>query len=101
MTDLQKEAIDKMTKNQKSTVNSITTLVKKYNKTEWNKIKVSVLYLYKKGHISLLIGQYKEFLGKYSVEVRTTFVDVEINTKGNITKGYVEPLKPKVKRTKF
>jgi len=101
MTDLQKEAIDKMTKNQKSTVNSITTLVKKYNNTEWNKMKVSMLYLYKKGHISLSIGQYKEFVGKYSVEVRTTFVDVEINTKGNITKGFVEPLTPKVERTKF
>ena len=77
MTDLQKNTIDRITKQ-----------VERLN----GKQTVSVLNI-KKGHVSLNIFNVRDLT---DVITTTTFVDVDINTKGNIVKGYANPYEPKV-----
>lgn len=81
-----------MTELQKATVEQLKYRVFKLNENQ----NVSVHNI-RRGHICLFIGNTREALGG-DVITTTTFVDVEINTKGNITKGYCDFYTPKVKK---
>jgi len=81
-----------MTELQKATVEQLKHRVFKLNKNQ----NVSVHNI-RRGHICLFIGNTRETLGG-DVITTNTFVDVEINTKGNITKGYCDFYTPKVKK---
>jgi c-di-GMP-binding flagellar brake protein YcgR len=80
-----------MTPLQQSTVNRLTKMVERAN----GKQNVTVFDI-SKGHIIISIGNKRETT--YAT-TKTTYVDVEVNTKGNITKGFVDTLRPKVKTT--
>ena len=77
-----------MTDLQKNTIDRITRQVERLN----GKQTVSVLNI-KKGHVSLSIFNVRDLT---DVVTTTIFVDVDINTKGNIVKGYANPYEPKV-----
>lgn len=76
-----------MTREQKDTIERITFKVQKF----WGKQNISIHNI-KKNHISLCVFNVKD---KVDVITTTTFCDVEINTKGNITKGFFDNLRPK------
>jgi len=77
MTDLQKNTIDRITKQ-----------VERLN----GKQTVSVLNL-RKGHVSLTIFNVRDLTDFITT---TTYVDVDINTKGNVVKGFANPYEAKV-----
>jgi|TARA_R110001632_G_scaffold40856_1_gene102521 hypothetical protein len=77
----------KLTELQKNTIGQLQGVIERLN----GKQTVSVHNI-RKGHILLFIGNTKD-----SVDwIRTkTYADVQINTKGNIVKGYFNKLSPK------
>ena len=77
-----------MTNSQKNTIDRITNQVERLN----GKQTVSVLNI-RKGHVSLTIFNVRDLT---DVVTTTTFVDVDINTKGNIVKGFANQYQPKV-----
>tara|TARA_R110000803_G_scaffold6446_4_gene20935 strand:+ start:1129 stop:1386 length:258 start_codon:yes stop_codon:yes gene_type:complete len=81
-----------MTSQQKTTIDQVVKRIERLNNSQ----TVSVHDL-RKGHISLLVFNIKD-----SVDVvrTTTFCNIEINTKGNITKGFLNELTPKTE-TKY
>ena len=79
MTDLQKNTIDRITKQ-----------VERLN----GKQTISVLDI-RKGHVILNIFNVRDLT---DVVTTTTYADVEINTKGNISKGFCNPYEPKVEK---
>lgn len=81
-----------MTTQQKNTVNQLTKKIEKWNGTQ----KVSVWNV-KKGHVLLWIGNVKDNTDWITT---STFCDVQINTKGNIVKGFFDYLTPKTE-TKY
>ena len=76
MTDLQKNTIDRITKQ-----------VERLN----GKQTVSVLNV-RKSHINLCIFNVRDLT---DVVTTTTYVDVDVNTKGNIVKGFCDQYRPK------
>ena len=81
MTDLQKNTVEQL----------------KYRVLKLNGNQNVTVHNIRKSHITLFIGNSRETLGG-QVITTTTFVDVEINTKGNITKGYCDFYTPQVKK---
>jgi len=79
-----------MTDLQKNTVNRITKQVEKLN----GKQKVSVSNI-RKGHINLCIFNVRDLT---DVVTTTTFVDMDINTKGKSVKGFANPYEAKVEK---
>ena len=79
MTDLQKNTIDRVTKQ-----------VERLN----GKQTISVLSI-KKGHVNLSIFNVRDLT---DIITTTTYVDVDINTKGNAIKGFINIYEPKVKK---
>ena len=77
MTDLQKNTIDRITKQ-----------VERLN----GKQTVSVLNI-RKGHINLCIFNVRDLT---DVVTTTTFVNMDINTKGKSVKGFANPYEPTV-----
>ncbi len=77
MTDLQKNTIDRITKQ-----------VERLN----GKQTVSIFDI-KKGHVVLSIFNVRDLTDFVTT---TTYVDIDINTKGNIVKGFSNPYEPKV-----
>jgi hypothetical protein len=76
-----------MTNAQKNTVDTLTKLVEKLN----GKQTINTGDL-RKGHIYLTI--YNK-IDKCDWIRTTTYADVEINTKGNVTKGFFNQYQPK------
>jgi hypothetical protein len=79
MTDLQKNTIDRITK-QIERLNGQQT--------------VSILDI-RKGHVNLCIFNVRDLT---DVITTTTYVEVDINTKGNVVKGFANPYEPKVEK---
>ncbi len=79
MTDLQKNTIDRITKQ-----------VERLN----GKQTVSALSI-RKGHINLSIFNVRDLT---DVITTSTYVDLDINTKGNVVKGFANPYEPKVEK---
>jgi hypothetical protein len=77
MTDLQKNTIDRITKQ-----------VERLN----GKQTVSVSNL-RKGHVCLEIFNTRDLTDFITTEI---YVDVDINTKGNIVKGFANQYEPKI-----
>ena len=77
MTDLQKNTIDRVTKQ-----------IERLN----GKQTISVVNI-RKNHVILNIFNVRDLT---DVVTTKTYADVEINTKGNITKGFCNPYEPKV-----
>lgn len=77
-----------MTTSQKNAIERITKRVERLNGNQ----TVSVHNI-RKGHVLLNIFNVRDLTDFVTT---TTFVDVEINTKGNITKGFASEYKPKV-----
>jgi GNAT superfamily N-acetyltransferase len=89
------DAISKLTSvtpQQKSTIERIVSTIERAN----GKQTISVLNI-RKGHIVLLVFNVRD---KVESITTTTYCDVEINTKGNVTKGFYNYLTPKVE-TKY
>ena len=80
-----------MTTSQKNAIERITKRVEKLNGNQ----TVSVHNL-RKGHVLLTIFNVRDLT---DVVTTTTFVDVEINTKGNITKGFANEYEPKIEKS--
>ena len=76
-----------MTTQQKHTIGSLTGAVERFN----GKQTVDVREI-RKGHIALNIFNVRDLT---DVITTTTYVDVEINTKGRVVKGFVRELNPK------
>ena len=81
-----------MTTQQTNTIDRIVKRIEKLNNTQ----TVSVHEL-RKGHVSLLVFNVRD---KVDFITTLTFCDVEINTKGNITKGFANEFTPK-RETKY
>ena len=81
-----------MTNLQKYTIDNIVGRVERYNGTQ----TVSVVNVMK-GHVLLNIFNVRESLGG-EVVTTTTYVDVQINTKGNVVKGFIKELQPNVEK---
>ena len=79
-----------MTTFQENTIERITKKVERLNGNQ----TVSVHNI-RKGHVLLNIFNVRDLT---DVVTTTTFVDVEINTKGNITKGFANEYTPKVEK---
>jgi hypothetical protein len=79
MTDLQKNTIDRITKQ-----------VERLN----GKQTVSISDI-RKGHVNLCIFNVRDLT---DVITTTTYVDVDINTKGNVVKGFSNPYEPKTEK---
>ena len=79
-----------MTNLQKYTIDNIVGRVERYNGTQ----TVSVVNV-EKGHVLLNIFNVRESVGG-DVITTTTYVNVQINTKGKSIKGFIEELQPKV-----
>ena len=76
-----------MTTNQSNTVNSIVARIQRLNGNQ----TVSIHNI-SKGHITLLVFNVRD---KVDFIRTTTYCDIEINTKGNVTKGFLNELMPK------
>jgi hypothetical protein len=76
-----------MTTQQQNTIDRMVARIQKLN----GKQKV-VFFDILKGHVTLYVGNVIN--GNQYVR-ETIYCDVEINTKGNITKGFADELKPK------
>tara|TARA_R110001632_G_scaffold27006_5_gene72758 strand:- start:6033 stop:6347 length:315 start_codon:yes stop_codon:yes gene_type:complete len=81
---------NKMTQSQKNTIDRLTIIVEKIN----GKQTVS-FHDIRKSHILLSIFNIRKTLGG-AVVTTTEFVNVDINTKGKVVKGYVKELRPNV-----
>ncbi len=79
MTDLQKNTIDRISK-QVERLNGQQT------------VSISDI---RKGHVNLCIFNVRNLT---DVITTTTYVDVDINTKGNVVKGFANPYEPKVEK---
>lgn len=79
MTDLQRNTVDRLTKQ-----------IERLNGSQ----TVSVLDI-RKGHIILNIFNVRDLT---DVVTTTTYADIEINTKGKVTKGFCNPYEPKVNK---
>ena len=79
MTDLQKNTIDRITKQ-----------VERLNGNQ----NVSIFNI-RKGHVNLSIFNVRDLT---EVITTSTYVDVDINTKGNVVKGFSNPYEPKVEK---
>ena len=79
-----------MTASQGNTIERITKKVERLNGNQ----TVSIHNL-RKGHVLLTIFNVRDLT---DVITTTTFIDVEINTKGNITKGFANEYQPKVEK---
>tara|TARA_R100000541_G_scaffold8141_1_gene15751 strand:+ start:240 stop:497 length:258 start_codon:yes stop_codon:yes gene_type:complete len=77
-----------MTVSQKNTIDRITKRVERLNGNQTISVHNIV-----KGHVSLCIFNVRDLT---DVITTTTFIDVEINTKGNVTKGFANEYTPKV-----
>ena len=77
-----------MTNLQKNTIDRITKQVERLN----GKQNVCVLNI-RKNHILLTIDNVRDLTDFVTT---TTYVNVDINTKGNIVKGFCNPYEPKV-----
>ena len=78
-----------MTTQQQNTIDRIILKIEKLN----GKQKVNVFNI-SKGHVTLFVGNVRECF-QYNRE--TIYCNIEINTKGNITKGFYDALRPKEK----
>ena len=78
----------KLTELQKNTISQMQAVVERLN----GKQTVSV-YNIRKGHVLLTIFNKRD--NCYAITTKT-YVDVEINTKGNIVKGFQNKYSPKV-----
>ena len=78
-----------MTTQQKNTIERITKRIERAN----GKQTVSTLEI-KKGHINLLVFNIRD---KVDFIRTTTYCDVDINTKGNVVKGFLNELTPNTK----
>ena len=76
-----------MTTQQQNTINRIVARIERAN----GKQTVSILDI-RKGHVVLCVFNVRDNVESIRT---TTFCDVEINTKGNITKGFANELTPK------
>jgi hypothetical protein len=76
-----------MTTQQQNTINRMVARIERAN----GKQTVSILDI-RKGHISLCVFNVRDNVESIRT---TTFCDVEINTKGTITKGFANELSPK------
>ena len=76
-----------MTTQQQNTIDRMVARIEKLN----GKQKV-VFFEILKGHVTLYVGNVIN--GNQYVR-ETIYCDVEINTKGNITKGFADELRPK------
>jgi len=76
-----------MTQSQKNTVSRFTKITERAN----GKVTVSVQNI-RKGHISLEIFTVRD---KVDFIRTTTYCNVDINTKGNVVKGFFNELEPK------
>ena len=81
-----------MTTPQKNTIERIIKIVERVNGNQ----TVSTLEI-RKGHINLLVFN---VIDKVDFIRITTYCDLDINTKGNITKGFLNELTPKTE-TKY
>ena len=79
-----------MTTLQENTIERITKKVERLNGNQ----TVSVHNI-RKGHVLLNVFNVRDLT---DVVTTTTFIDVEINTKGNITKGFANEYNPKVEK---
>ena len=79
-----------MTQSQKNTIDRLTIIVEKIN----GKQTISVQDI-RKSNILLRIFNVRKTLGG-DVITTTEFVNVDINTKGKVVKGYVKELRPNV-----
>lgn len=75
-----------MTTQQQNTINIIVARIERLN----NKQTISIHNI-RKGHIALLVFN---VVDRIDVIRTTRYCDVEINTKGNIVKGFINELKP-------
>lgn len=76
-----------MTTQQKNTIGNLIGVVERWN----GKQTVDTGYI-RKGHVYLTIFNVRDLT---DVITTTTYVDVEINTKGRVVKGFVKELTPK------
>ena len=76
-----------MTTQQQNTIERLVTRTEKLNGTQ-----TVVSFDICKGHVTLYIGNVIE---GFQHTRETIFCNVEINTKGNITKGFFDALRPK------
>lgn len=81
-----------MTTQQQNTVDSLVARIHRAN----NNQNVSVMNI-RKGHILLTVFNVRD---KIDWVTTTTFCEVEINTKGTITKGFMDALRPRTE-TKY
>ena len=81
-----------MTTQQKNTIDRITKRIERANGNQ----TVSIFEI-RKGHINLSVFNVRD---KVDFIRTTTYCDVEINTKGNVTKGFLNELNPKTE-TKY
>ena len=77
---------NKMTNQQQNTIDRMVARIEKVN----GKQKV-VSFDIRKGHVTLYVGNVIN--GQQYIR-ETIYCDVEINTKGNITKGFFDALRP-------
>tara|TARA_R110000851_G_scaffold58782_1_gene136278 strand:+ start:711 stop:983 length:273 start_codon:yes stop_codon:yes gene_type:complete len=80
-------ATAKLTELQKNTIGQLQGLIERLN----GKQTVSVNNI-RKGHVLLFIGNTRDRVDFIRTQ---TYADVQINTKGNIVKGYFNKLSPK------
>ena len=80
-----------MTTSQENAIERITRKVERLNGNRTLRIG----YNLRKGHVLLNIFNVRDLIDTVTT---TTFVDVEINTKGNITKGFANEYEPKVEK---
>ena len=84
---MKKQNKNAMTTQQKNTIERIVYQIEKVN----GKQTVSVLDI-RKGHILLNVFNVRD---KVDFIRTTTYCDVEINTRGKISKGFADALRPK------
>ena len=79
-----------MTDSQRNTIDRITKQVERLNGKQTVKV-----YNIRKGHVNLNIFNVRDLT---DVITTTTYVNVDINTKGNAVKGFVDVYRPKVEK---
>ena len=79
-----------MTDLQKNTIDRITRRIEKLNGKQTVKV-----YNVRKGHVNLNIFNVRDLT---DVITTTTYVNVDINTKGNAVKGFINPYEAKVEK---
>ncbi len=76
-----------MNDKQKNTVDRIVKRIEKLN----GKQKVTVFNI-RKGHINLIVYNVRDNVDFIRT---TTYCDLDVNTKGNVVKGFLDELRPK------